>query len=274
MEDIKNKIGFIGAGNMASSLIAGLVKSGYDKKLISIADPSAAQIRKMKGLDIRNHVDNLKLSEWADIVILAVKPQIVQKVCKQITRDKRPLLISIAAGIRTDTIIKWLGFETAVIRVMPNTPALVRQGMSALYANSETSTDQQQQAESILESVGNTLWLDHEDTMDLVTAISGSGPAYFFLLMETLIAAARNQGLSDEVARKLVLQTALGAAVMASESGVEPAELRRQVTSPGGTTERAIETFLNGGLEKLTEDAITAATERSIELSKQLDKAH
>jgi len=266
-----NKIGFIGAGNMAGSLIGGLLKAEYDAGNIRASDPSPLDRAKLPGIEVIN--DNQAIAAWADVIILAVKPQVLKSACKQIAEQvgqHQNLIISIAAGIRSNNITDWLGTDTACIRVMPNTPALIGLGVSGLYANPQSSQTQIDTAKKIMQTVGLVTQFENEEMIDTVTAVSGSGPAYFFLLMEAMIKAARQQGLSEGDARSMVLQTALGAATMAINSDVDTEELRRRVTSPGGTTERAIQTMQDGNLMDLISNAINAATRRSAELSSEL----
>jgi pyrroline-5-carboxylate reductase len=266
-----NKIGFIGAGNMASGLIGGLLNAGYEADSIKASDPSPLSPVTQSGIETFD--DNQAIAAWADVIILAVKPQVLKSVCEQIAEQvsqHHNLIISIAAGIRSNNIADWLGSNTACIRVMPNTPALIGLGMSGLYANPQASQVQIDTAKNIMQTVGRVIQLENEEMIDAVTAVSGSGPAYFFLFMEAMIKAAKQQGLSEDDARSLVLQTALGAATMAIQSDVDTEELRRRVTSPGGTTERAIKTMQDGDIMQLINDAIDAATRRSIELSNEL----
>lgn len=258
---------------MACSLIGGMLNAGFASAQISAADPSpSAQTRQ---LDIQLLPDNLALTDWADIIVLAVKPQVMREVCQQIASRLRPsqLVISIAAGIRSHSIVQWLGTEIACIRVMPNTPALVGLGMSGLYANPQSSQQQIDTTIAILSTVGEVVQLQQESMLDAVTAVSGSGPAYFFLLMEAMVEAATRQGLTGDTARSLVTQTALGAANMASSAETDIAELRRRVTSPGGTTEQAINILLQGNFMELVNTAIAAATQRSVEMSDELGEA-
>ena len=266
-----NKIGFIGAGNMASSLIGGLLNAGHAAADIMASDPTPCdQVAKLGIALIDN---NIAIAEWADVIVLAVKPQVLKSVCVTISeqvKQRNNLIISIAAGIRSGTITDWLGTDAACIRVMPNTPALVGLGMSGLFANPHTSKQQTSIATDIMKTVGRVMAFDKEEMIDAVTAISGSGPAYFFLFMEAMSNAAIQQGLSEADARTLVLQTALGAASMAEQTDVSIDELRRRVTSPGGTTEQAIKTLLNGKLPELVEQAVDAAAKRSIQLSIEL----
>ena len=216
----------------------------------------------------------LAMAAVADVVVLAVKPQVLKPVATALAeavQKRRPLIISIAAGVRTPAIARWLGGEVALVRAMPNTPALVASGATALYATAAVSPAQRALAESILRAVGLTLWLEDEAQMDAVTALSGSGPAYFFLVMEALEEAAVNGlELPRDIARLLTLQTAFGAAKMALESAEDMATLRARVTSPGGTTERAVEVLENGRLRALFAAALAAARQRSIEIAERL----
>lgn len=266
-------IGFIGAGNMASSLIGGMIAKGTPAASIAAFDPHTEGLQALAGqTGIAACDSNAQLIERSDIVVIAVKPQVLKNVLtplKASFQAKKPLIISIVAGITSASIEQWIG-AAAIVRCMPNTPALVQLGASGLVANSNVSAEQRAQAQAVLEAVGIVQWLDNEQQIDPVTAVSGSGPAYFFLLMESMIEAGVAQGLSREVATQLTLQTALGAATMAINSDVDAAELRRRVTSPNGTTQAAIETFEAGGLRKLTQQALDAARDRSIELAVEL----
>ena len=196
----------------------------------------------------------------------------LQAIAADLAQEK-PLLISIAAGIQLSHLEQWAGEELAIVRSMPNTPALIQSGATALCANQFTSDTQRDLAEAIMRSVGLVLWLDDETLMDAVTALSGSGPAYYFLIMEVMEKAATQLGLSQEYARILTLQTAFGAAKMALESNHDAASLRKQVTSPGGTTEQALNVLLEGGIEQLFDDALAAAKNRSIELAEEYGKS-
>ena len=265
-------IAFVGAGNMASSLIGGLRAQGVEARAIRASEPGLEQRERLNaehGIDV--FASNADAVQNADIVVLSVKPQIMKAVCLDLAPhlSAKQLIISIAAGISCASLEHWLG-ERAIVRCMPNTPALLRQGVSGLYANPRVSSAQKQQAEDVLNAVGMTLWLDQEQQIDAVTAVSGSGPAYFFLLIEAMTSAGEKLGLPRETASALSIQTALGAARMANESDVDAAELRRRVTSPNGTTEAAIKTFQAGGFEASVEQALNAAAERSAELAKQL----
>ncbi len=270
-------ISFIGAGNMARSLIGGLLKDHYPAANICAADPDAMQRQQLsKALSISTYADNIDACADADIVVLAIKPQVMANVCQSLApalEKNRPLIISIAAGIETRSLEQWLGGSLAIVRAMPNTPSLVRTGATALFAGDQVSDDQRQQAESILRAVGLTLWLDDEKDMAAVTALSGSGPAYFFLLMELMQDIGEKMGLPADTARLLTLQTGFGATKMALESELDCAELRRRVTSPGGTTEQAINKLLDGNIDNLMNEALNAARERADELAKLLGKS-
>jgi len=266
-------ITFIGAGNMARSLIAGLIEDNSPLS-IRVADPSADALQAIRKNwpQVEAFDNNDEALENADIAVLAVKPQIMQLVCEPLVsqiQKYKPLVISIAAGVGIDKMNQWLGDQALpIVRCMPNTPALVQSGMTGLFANPEVSEEQHDLAESILRSVGSTLWLTDEDQLDAVTAVSGSGPAYFFLVMEAMQNAAQKLGLSENDARLLVLQTAFGAAKLALESSDDVSVLRQRVTSKGGTTEAALNKLMDGKLPELFEDALKAAEIRSKELKK------
>jgi pyrroline-5-carboxylate reductase len=270
-------IAFIGAGNMAASIIGGLVAKQFQCASIIASDPSAAALERLQATipSLEITTDNNEAINRADVVVLAVKPQVMKTVAesiKPVIQSRQPLVISIAAGIEIGHLAKWLGDEVAIIRCMPNTPALVQRGATGLFANQHVSEQQKKIADNILSAIGISLWVDSEAQLDAVTAVSGSGPAYFFLVMEAMQAAGKKLGLSTEVANQLTLQTALGAAEMAIASDVDAAELRRRVTSPGGTTEQAIKTFEEGGLRELFDKALNAAHHRSEELARLMDK--
>lgn len=267
-------ISFIGAGNMASSIIGGLIKQGFDASKLMASDPFPTSLERLnKATGIATTDNNATAISQADIVVLAVKPQVMKTVALEIApaiQVKQPLIISIAAGIEIDSLQNWLGGKLAIVRCMPNTPALVQTGATGLFANERVSDIQKQQAMSILEAIGIAEWFNSEAELDAVTAISGSGPAYFFLLMEAMQSTALKLGLSEQQAKSLTLQTALGAAKMALESDVDAAELRRRVTSPAGTTEAAINSMQADGFEAVVEKALTAARDRSIELAQDM----
>lgn len=279
---INKKIGFIGSGNMAYSLIGGLTSTGVNGQKIWVSDPDSKKTTQLAAnFSVNISKDNIDLINMIDVVILAVKPQQLAMVCKhiaaQVTKNK-PLVISIAAGVLSSNIEHWLNSDEnmnnslSLVRCMPNTPALVQSGATALYANQYVSDQQKTLAESILRSAGLTLWLDNEADMDAVTALSGSGPAYIFLILEALENAGVKLGLDQKIAHLLAIQTAFGASKMALESTDSPAILRQRVTSPGGTTEKAIGILQEGKLEGLIFKALKGAKERSIELSQILGK--
>jgi pyrroline-5-carboxylate reductase len=267
-------LAFIGCGNMAASLINGLVADGYDPKKIIASDPDSAKTAQLSNLlDIETTTDNSKAVDFAELVVLAIKPQLMEQVATDIApaiQKGQPLIISIAAGVQEKDIENWLGGGVALVRTMPNTPAMIKDGATVLHANPMVTSDQKNQAETILRAVGLTQWVDSETMLDAVTALSGSGPAYFFMVMEAMEAAAVELGLPEDTAHLLTLQTALGAARMAMESSDTPATLREKVTSPGGTTEAALKRFEEGGLRALFVQALTDARDRSIELSNLL----
>lgn len=268
------RIGFIGGGNMARSLLGGLVADQIDPQRLWVAEPNAerrSQLAAQFGVHITD--SNTELCSSVDAVVLAVKPQQMQQVCAEIAamaQQHKPLLISVAAGVRLPALQRWLGAELPLVRTMPNTPALVQSGATALFATPQVSAAQRELAEGIMRAVGLTLWVNDEGQMDAVTALSGSGPAYFFLVMEAMQQAGEQLGLSVETARLLTLQTAFGAAKMALESREDAATLRQRVTSPGGTTERAIGVLQEGELEALFAKALAAARDRSQELAAML----
>lgn len=270
-------LGFIGGGNMARSLIGGLVADGFAAQAIHVADPDPQQLSSLRGLfAVNTHASNTAVVQAADVLVLAVKPQALHAVALELheaMQARRPLCITIAAGVRSEALQRWLGGNIAIVRAMPNTPALVQSAVTALYANNLVSDMQRSHAESVLRAVGMTLWLSDEQQMDAVTALSGSGPAYFFLIMEALEAAGVKLGLDATSARLLTLQTAFGAAKMALESQEDAASLRARVTSKGGTTEQAVKALEDGGLRSLLERAVGAACERSRELAALLGKS-
>ncbi len=263
---------FIGAGNMARSLIAGLMNDNTPLN-IRVADPDQTQLDVVRRHwpEVEVGTDNLAMIDDVDMVVLAVKPQLMEVVTTPL-REKaqlqRPVFVSVAAGVRESSLSDWLGGGLPVVRCMPNTPALVQAGATGLYANEQVSAEQRSQAESILRAVGIALWFDGEEKLDAVTAVSGSGPAYFFLVMEAMQKAAESLGLKPEEANLLVAQTAFGAAKLALESDDAPAELRRKVTSRGGTTEAALNRLNDGGLVELFDEALQAAAKRSRELAR------
>jgi len=268
---MKQSIGFIGSGNMARSLVGGLIANGYDRKRLMCSDPNPDQRHGAEAaLGVPVVGENREVVAASDVLVLAVKPQVLREVATDIgpgVQGKKPLVISVAAGIRSADLDRWLGGNVAIVRVMPNTAALIGSGASGLYANSRVSAGQRDLAETILRAVGVTVWVSDETQIDTVTAVSGSGPAYFFLVMEVLEQAAIRHGLDPRTARLLTLETAYGAAKMALEGQEEPSTLRRRVTSPGGTTERAVQALEQGDIARLFDNAVAAAIQRARELA-------
>jgi pyrroline-5-carboxylate reductase len=264
-------IAFIGGGNMARSLIGALIRGGVASSSIAVAEPDAATRDALaRDFGIAAHAGSADAVRGAATIVLAVKPQVLQAVCAELGNAigaTEPLIVSIAAGIRIDQIEHWIGRPLPVVRAMPNTPALIGAGATGLIANARASAGDRARAEALLDAAGRTAWIEREVLMDTVTALSGSGPAYFFLLVEALEDAAVAEGLPRETARMLASQTCLGAGRMLAESGEAPSTLRERVTSPGGTTAAALAAFDAGGLRKLVATAVAAATERGRELS-------
>lgn len=273
----EHRITMVGGGNMGKAIVGGLVVKAYAREQIQIVEPDAEKQRALStSLGVRCASSIEEITHQTTILILAVKPQIMREVIdglRSVLKEHKPLplVISIAAGITSAQLAKWLALECRIIRVMPNTPAMVGAGASALFGNDDVLQSDREAASEIMNAVGISVWVDHESQLDAVTALSGSGPAYFFLILECLEAEAVRLGLKAEVARKLAIQTALGAAMLAQDSSEDPAELRRQVTSPGGTTEQAVNTLLNHELPAAFAAALSAANNRAIELAKESD---
>ncbi len=267
MNDLR--IGIIGAGNMAQALISGLVKQGFTDGLIA-SDPSQqARNAVASNYAIKTSADNNDAVNNSDAIILAVKPQIMDIVLSSIhaSVEPRQLVISIAAGITSAQICKGLSEQQPVVRAMPNTPALIGAGISGLAANEYVNDSQRQLAKRIMEATGEAVWVTRESQINAVTAVSGSGPAYFFLLIEALIKAGQKIGLEPDTATRLALATGAGACRLALQSDVTPAELRQQVTSPGGTTAAALHVLQENGFVEIMEQAVQAANQRGIDLS-------
>ncbi|NOX91147.1 MAG: pyrroline-5-carboxylate reductase [Gammaproteobacteria bacterium] len=276
----QSKLTFIGGGNMAASLIGGLLADNLPAKQITVADPESGTRDSLANhFGVNTAEDNVAAITGADVVVLAVKPQMLQSVAEVLAsavQEYQPLIITIAAGIRSADLDRWLGGETgdsvAVVRAMPNTPALLQTGATGLFANAQVNEEQRDLAESILRAVGLALWVENEDQMDAVTALSGSGPAYFFRIMEAMETAGAGLGLSAETAHLLTLQTALGAAKMALESSEAVGVLRERVTSPGGTTEQGLQVMAEQDIDGLMARVLRAAFDRSRELARSLDE--
>ncbi len=261
---------------MARSLIGGMITTGISKQNISVSEPKADLREKLtKDFGVNALEENASVVMGANVIVLAVKPQILQEVVTplgSLAAEASPLLISIAAGVTCSSIERWVGGNPALIRVMPNTPALIGAGISALYANTNVSDGQRALAEKIVSAVGKTIWIKEEALMDAVTAVSGSGPAYFFYVMQAIYDAAVREGLDAETARLLSLETALGAARLAVASTEDPGNLQAQVTSPGGTTEAAINVLNDSRVGDTLQQAVSAARARAGELAKLLDQ--
>lgn len=268
-------IAFIGGGNMARSLIGGLVARGTPPANLCVAEPVESLRESLQAdFGVRCFATAIEAAQDASVWLFAVKPQVMRSVCGDLSalaHERQPVAISIAAGITAGQMARWLGGEdggaVAVVRAMPNTPSLIGEGITGLYANADVDPAQRAQAERLLSAVGPVVWIDEEAQMDAVTAVSGSGPAYVFLLAQAMQAAGEAQGLPAEKARALATQTLLGASQMLAQSGELPEVLRARVTSPGGTTHAAVQAFENGGFHALVASAVTAATERGRELS-------
>jgi pyrroline-5-carboxylate reductase len=251
-----------------------MLDNGYKAGSIWVSAPDDQQLQNLRDrFGVSVTTDNRHCARQGDIVVLAVKPQVMRQVCQDIApvvQNTRPLLVSIAAGLESDTLDEWLGGATPLVRVMPNTPSLVGKGAAGLYANDRVSEQQKADTESIFSSIGMARWVNDEAMLHAVTALSGSGPAYFFLLLEALEDAATDAGMAADTARQLAIQTMAGAAEMAGRSEHDPAQLKRNVMSPGGTTERAIQCFEDGGLRNLVKEAYQSAFRRSGELATEL----
>ncbi len=265
------RLAFIGGGNMAAALIGGLTKRGLASERVVVADPSQDQLdRLVRDYGVKTAADNVSAVKDAEVVILAVKPQLLRSVALNLAphlAGTPPLLISIAAGIPHAALARWFGPKVPVIRTMPNRPALNGFGATGLFAPPSVGAANRALAEMIMAAVSATVWVEHESQMDTVTALSGSGPAYFFLFMEALEAAAHERGLPNEIAHQLTLETAFGAAQMARQSADSLATLREQVTSKGGTTAAALEVLNAAGLRAIVAHAVAAADRRSAELA-------
>lgn len=268
-------IAFIGGGNMARSLIGGLIHKGLPAGSITVSEPNSDLRHALaRDFSVSAQAENAAAANDADVLVLAVKPQVMRTVCaglRNVVQSRKPLIVSIAAGIRIDQLDAWLGGNLAIVRCMPNTPALIGAGATGACANARVDAGQRALAQDILAAAGLVAWLEDEAQMDTVTAISGSGPAYFFLLVEALIEAAVAQGLPRDAAQQLATQTCLGAGRMLREDGATPAELRRRVTSPNGTTQAALESFAKDNFARIVARAVAAATRRGSELSSELD---
>ncbi|WP_022942268.1 pyrroline-5-carboxylate reductase [Psychromonas hadalis] len=271
---LHKKIAFIGAGNMASSIISGLIKDGYPAGSICASEPNKEATDKLvTQFSITGSQDNNASATWAEVIVLAVKPQIMAVVCQALVDAgidfSNKLVISIAAGISVQRLQSILGENTPVIRAMPNTPALLQKGMAGLFASTQVNDGNRTFASDLMQAVGEMIWVEEESMIDAVIATSGSGPAYFFLFMEAMFKKATKMGFSDEQAKQLVLQTALGSAEMVAKNpDISIATLRANVTSKGGTTAAALNSFNDSGLTEIVATAMQVAADRGAEMEK------
>ena len=275
---INNKVGLIGGGNMARAIGGGLLRGGMHATDLMIAEPVSEQCARLRdelyGAMVTQ--DNKAVAGNAEILLFAVKPQILKPVCEDLAAEVqaiRPLIMSIAAGPKIDDIDAWLGGGLSVVRVMPNQPALIDQGISALFANERTSDERRQQAEKIMSAVGHAVWLDSESKMDAVTAVSGTGPSYFYLLIDVMIESAMKFGIDAETARTLAVETARGATALAAAETESMASLIERVRSPGGTTTAAFEYLDGKDARGIFATAIDEAEKRAAELAREASKA-
>ena len=259
-------IAFIGGGNMAFALATGILRAARDRSVV-VSDPLREQLARFADTPVRTTTDNTEAVAGASVIVLAVKPQVMEGVARELAGAINPgqLIVSIAAGVTVSALRAWLG-SSAIVRCMPNTPALVGKGVTGLYADAGVSEAQRGEAEELLRAVGDAVWFEQEDELDAVTALSGSGPAYFFAVIEALIEGGVELGLKRDIAHRLVTGTAIGAAAMIGPQD-DPGELRVRVTSPGGTTERALSVLASGGVAHTLRQAVHGAWQRSRELS-------
>ena len=263
------RISFIGGGNMAQCLLRGLIAAGHPAARLTASDPLPACREAIEDLGVNIAADNQGAVDAGDAVVLAVKPQVLRQALDAIKMPKERLVLSICAGVPVAAIAKATSARQPIVRTMPNTPALLRAGVTGLYASADVSAAQRGIADAILSAVGKTVWVQDEALLDAVTALSGSGPAYFFHLMESMMEAGERLGLNAETAATLTVETALGAALMARQGAEAPAALRRRVTSPGGTTESALAVLAERRVKPALVEALTAAGRRSRQLAEE-----
>ncbi|GES63777.1 pyrroline-5-carboxylate reductase [Aspergillus terreus] len=278
----QSRLAFIGGGNMASAIIGGLVSQDINPANIIVSEPWAPNREKVAALGVQTTTDNGEAAAAADVVVIAVKPQVTKAVCQDLAaawsqRTTLPVVVSIAAGITLGSLKEWLqtgdGRPAHVVRVMPNTPALVKEGASGALASADVTAEEKELINALLATVSKaTEWVDREELLDVVTGLSGSGPAYFFAMVEHLVASATALGLSQEQATRLAAQTCLGAGKMLVESEDSPSQLRKNVTSPNGTTHAALQTFEGLKFDEIVDKAVKAATSRAAELGNTLGK--
>ncbi len=274
---MQDRVAFIGGGNMTRAIVLGLIRNGHDAGQIVVSEPSAERRRILESelVGVTITADNHDAATTAGTLLLAVKPQVLETVCKELANTvqrHRPLIVSIAAGVRSGAIEEWLGGSLAVVRVMPNQPALLGLGVSGLFGNAVASVEQLGTAEEIMAAAGRVVRVGSEEEIDAVTAISGSGPAYFFLLIDMLATTGRELGLDAETAEILALETARGSAALALDSGEQMAELIARVRSPGGTTAAALDSLDQSEVRGIFERALTAARDRAAELADDVER--
>jgi pyrroline-5-carboxylate reductase len=267
------KVAFIGAGNMCRAIVNGLVNKGFDAASIIVANPSPEKrVALANEFGVQETADNIVAAKFADVIILCVKPHLICTVAAQLREQidiNNKCFISVAAGCTVSQMEQALGDHVAIIRAMPNTPAQLGLGVTGLYANASVTSEQKATADQLMQAIGIVTWLEQEAKIDDIISVSGSGPAYFFLFMEAMEKQAIAQGFSPEQSRQLVQQTALGAAKMVVENDLPISQLRANVTSKGGTTNAAVNSFINGGIDKLVADAMKAAWQRAQEMAQE-----
>ena len=267
---------FIGGGNMASCIIGGMIANGFSADDITVSGPGEESRQRLKKTyGIQTMADNQAAARQADLIVLAVKPQIMRTVATDLalSLDHRPAIVSVAAGIPLSALEHWLGNSLALVRAMPNTPAKVLSGATGLFANPQVDVEQKAIVEKIFAAIGYACWVDTEAQIDAVIAVSGSGPAYFFRIMEIMQKVGQELGLPEQIARDLSINTVLGAARMATESDASATQLREQVTSPGGTTQAALQSFAQQNLEDVFRKAMNSALDRAEVMSADLGSA-
>ncbi|WP_187265532.1 pyrroline-5-carboxylate reductase [Reinekea thalattae] len=271
----QQKLGFLGGGNMANAINSGLIDSGYNPEAIMVCDLNEAQLERFSARGCHTTQDAAELFAWSDAIVLAVKPQVLKSVLEplaELAQQQRPLILSVVAAIPSSSIDQWLGGELAIIRTMPNTPALVSAGATGLFANPLANQQQRAFAEHIFQAIGEFCWVAEEDLLHAVTAAAGSAPAYFFRFAEAMTKTALAQNLTEQQARQLIGQTMLGAAKMILQTDESISQMCQNVCSPNGTTERAIRSFEANNIDEWVDQAMSACYDRSVELSDLLAK--
>ena len=269
------KLGLIGGGNMAAAVIAGLQKANWPAEQLQVAEPDSSRRDVLeKQFAILTSAQNKPVAAWAEVLVFAVKPGVFPQVARDLADTVRDdcLIISLAAGVRSGAIARWFGREMPTVRVMPNTPALINKAVCGVFATPGVDAAGRDITQTVLESLGSVIWVEEESLIDSITGISGSGPAYFFRLMELLEQAAIEHGLTPDQARQSVIDTALGAAQLGGQSRLSLAQLREQVTSPGGTTQAALEKFAELGFAQSVREGVAAAVKRAQELGDESEK--